>query len=136
MTLYVSLYFVPGDEKFATQSTLIWDLYRMTQHVFLYMEAEFESIVTQKIIVFKLIGNSPQVVPGDKDLTTQMTVLGIFLSINLYAYLYVVPGCEFISTQSTNILIVQILTLHVICIMFQEKKHLPHISHRYEFITE
>ena len=124
MTLYVSLYFVSGDEKFATQSTLIWNLHRMTQHVFLYMEAEFESIVTQKTIVFKLIGNTPQVVPGDKDLTTQMTVLRIFLSINLYASLYMVPGCEFIYTQSTNILSVQILTLYVICIMFQEKKNI------------
>ena len=33
MTLHVFLYLVPGDESFATQSTLIWILTSMTIHV-------------------------------------------------------------------------------------------------------
>ena len=42
-----------------------------------------------------------------------MTVLGIFHSMNLYVSFDVVPGDEFISTQSTDIWIVPTMTLHV-----------------------
>ena len=40
-----------------------------------------------------------------------MTVFGIFHSTNLYASLDVVPGDEFLSTQSTYIWIVQSMAL-------------------------
>ena len=56
----------------------------MTRHVFLDVEAESESIVTQNTIVIKTIGNSLQVLAGDYDLATQMTVLGIFQSLFMW----------------------------------------------------
>ena len=98
MTLPVSLYIVPGDETFATQSTLIQILHRMRGHVFFHLEAEFESTVTQNTIVIKFVGITLQVVAGDQDLATQMTVLGIFHSTRLYVPLDVILGDEFLST--------------------------------------
>ena len=65
MTLYVSLYIVLGYATFATQSTLICFLHKTTHHVFLHVEAEFESTVTQNTLVVKLVGITLQVVPGD-----------------------------------------------------------------------
>ena len=47
MTLHVSLYIVPGDERFTTQNTLIW---------FLHMVAEFESNVKQSTMTWRLVG--------------------------------------------------------------------------------
>ena len=81
--------------------------------MFLHVEAESEYIVTHNTITLKLIGITLQVVPGDQDLAPQMTVLGIFHSMNLQASLDVVPGDEFLSTQRTDLWIVPSMNLHV-----------------------
>ena len=44
MTLHVSLYIVPGDESFATQSTVIWSLLSITFQVFYWVVPDMDSL--------------------------------------------------------------------------------------------
>ena len=87
----------------------------MKLHVFLNVVAECESNVTQSTMECNFAGITLQVVPGDYYLTTQITVLWILHSMNLYVSPYVVHahGNEFLDTQSTDIWIVPSMTLHV-----------------------
>ena len=65
--------------------------------------AECEANVTQSKMVCSFAGITIQVVPGDKYLTTKITVLWILLSMSLYVSPYVVHADEFLDTQSTDI---------------------------------
>ena len=62
--LFMCLCILFQEMKYLPLSPLILILHRMTRHVFLHVEAEFESTVTQNTLVFKIDGITLQVVPG------------------------------------------------------------------------
>ena len=139
---YVS-YVGPGDEKLATQSTLIWILPRTTLHVSLQVVAEFYSNATHSTMWCYLPNITFHVscllipgswagkhwyrfspvwiynvslwsVPRDKFLTTQRTVIWILCRMTVHVSCYVVPRGKTLSTQSTVIYIFPSMTLCVV----------------------